>query len=86
VAILLALLVYVTWRSNTTFWSSGSVHLPLCRKRYRLRQSEPQAPTTAKPEEDVRSAKLRRVPQRTLEQCRVDQHGGCAAITESKPA
>jgi hypothetical protein len=52
VAILLALLVYVTWRSNTTFWSSGKAPAALP-QAVPTSSEQPQAPPTAKPEEDA---------------------------------
>ena len=57
VAILLALLVYVTWRSNTTFWSSGKAPTALP-QAVPTSSDQPQAaptakPETAKPEEDA---------------------------------
>ena len=50
VALLLALLVYMTWRSNTTFWSSGTAPAALP-QAVPTPSGEPQAGTPAKPTE-----------------------------------
>lgn len=52
VAILLALLVYVTWRSNTTFWTSSKASTALP-QAVPTSSDQPQAAPTAKPEEDA---------------------------------
>ncbi len=52
VAILLALLVYVTWRSNTTFWSSGKAPAALP-QAIPSSSDQSQAAAPAKPEQDA---------------------------------
>ncbi|MGA9808489.1 MAG: hypothetical protein WBQ56_12460 [Candidatus Sulfotelmatobacter sp.] len=50
VTLLLALLVYITWRSNSTFWSSGTAPTALPRA-VPTPSGEPQAGTPSKPTE-----------------------------------